>query len=337
MFDVSVVIPLHNKARFIAATMATVLEQSLKPCAIIVVDDGSTDCGVEFVEEVASCNPGAGIRLVRQPNAGPGPARNRGIAEARSEWVALLDGDDLWRPDHLKTLAEVAHKCPQADVLATGFRVAETAEEAVLSSRTCLTVHLLDLFATPPDQSPLWTSCVAIRRNVVKQSGGFGAFWPGEDFELWARLALQHDIACTDHVTATYVQNTGGLMEKHIQAGGGGAKLQPIFVTLDAALADARYVARRPAVLSYRGALLKQVVRQALFRGEPKDARNIIAVNPDVFGAIDPLRVLSLLPQFLLIWALKAHRRITDQKLGVSLQRERARHRRLHPVKKNQP
>ena len=102
-FPVSVVIPLFNKAPYIRATLRSVLAQTLPPDEILIVDDGSTDGSVAAIADLI----GGKVRLVTQPNAGPGPARNRGAAEARGEWVALTDGDDLWAPEHLHTLASV--------------------------------------------------------------------------------------------------------------------------------------------------------------------------------------------------------------------------------------
>ena len=113
-FAVSVVIPLYNKARFIRATLETALAQSHRADEIIVVDDNSTDGSVAAIEDLL----GDRVRLARQANAGPGPARNRGVAEASREWIALLDADDLWQPNHLATLAEVAAQCPDAAIVA---------------------------------------------------------------------------------------------------------------------------------------------------------------------------------------------------------------------------
>ena len=84
--DISVVIPLYNKAAEIARALNSVLGQSLLPREVIVVDDGSTDGSGAIVEGFASPL----VRLVRQENQGVSAARNRGIREAKSRWVALL-------------------------------------------------------------------------------------------------------------------------------------------------------------------------------------------------------------------------------------------------------
>ena len=98
----SVIIPLYDKARTIGRALDSVLAQTFDDFELIVVDDGSRDDGPSIV---AACGDPR-IRLIRQSNAGPGAARNRGAAEARTDILAFLDADDAWRPTYL----EAAHR-----------------------------------------------------------------------------------------------------------------------------------------------------------------------------------------------------------------------------------
>jgi glycosyltransferase involved in cell wall biosynthesis len=97
MKTVSVVIPCYNGAAFLAETLASVLHQTYRPHEIIVVDDGSTDKSASIAESF-----GPSVRVIRQENQGESVARNRGWAEARGEWIAWLDADDLWVPTKLE-------------------------------------------------------------------------------------------------------------------------------------------------------------------------------------------------------------------------------------------
>ena len=210
-FEVAVVIPLFNKAPFIRATLSSVLAQSHPAEEIIIVDDGSTDSSVEAIADLID----GPVRLIRQPNAGPGPARNCGIAEAGAEWIAFVDGDDRWAPDHLATLAAIAGTFPDCAVLATGFSQHQAGDlvEECQPRTPAGPAARFDPLTDRRGLTPLWTGAVAVRRQVLQLLGGFAAFVPGEDQELWLRLALHHRIALSPRRTAFYFRGTGGLMD----------------------------------------------------------------------------------------------------------------------------
>lgn len=93
---VSCIVPVYNGARFIAEAIASILAQDWRPIEVIVVDDGSTDTTPEILAGF-----GAPVRVIRQDNAGPVVARNRGIAAATGEFLSFLDADDTWVPGKL--------------------------------------------------------------------------------------------------------------------------------------------------------------------------------------------------------------------------------------------
>ncbi len=109
---VSVIIPVFNGAQHLPETLACVLAQSHPRVEIIVVDDGSTDASFQ----IASSH-GPAVRVLQQPNRGPGSARNRGLAAARGDYLALLDHDDLWHPDILASQLDVARRHPQSGMV----------------------------------------------------------------------------------------------------------------------------------------------------------------------------------------------------------------------------
>ena len=93
----SVIVPLYNKARYIRRCLDSILGQTFADFEIIVVDDGSTDEGPEIVQGYTDPR----LQLLRQPNAGPGAARNRGAREAQGDLLGFLDSDDEWDPVYL--------------------------------------------------------------------------------------------------------------------------------------------------------------------------------------------------------------------------------------------
>jgi len=94
---VSVVMPVYNVAEYVGEAIASVLAQSCADFELIIVDDGGSDRSLAICRSFADPR----IRIISQPNRGLAGARNTGIAAARADYIALLDGDDRWHPDKL--------------------------------------------------------------------------------------------------------------------------------------------------------------------------------------------------------------------------------------------
>jgi len=197
VMKISVVIPLYNKELYIRRTLESVLRQSAPADEIVVVDDGSSDGSANEVLKV----PDARIRLVQQPNAGESAARNRGIAEAKSELIAFLDADDEWKPDFLAHIQRLCNNFPDCGAYATAYEIIE--------ADGC--VHYPVLRGIPPTPwigiLPNWfklvqvsapfNSCsIAIPKKICEALGGFptGAR-RGIDIMMWVRLSVRYPIA----------------------------------------------------------------------------------------------------------------------------------------------
>jgi succinoglycan biosynthesis protein ExoO len=116
MPSVSVIMANYNGAAFMGAALETALAQTLPPLEVIVADDASRDASAEVVRRVAMRDPR--VRLLEaSANAGPAAARNRAIAQARGEWLAVMDSDDLMHPERLARLLAAAAR-DGADVVA---------------------------------------------------------------------------------------------------------------------------------------------------------------------------------------------------------------------------
>jgi len=207
--DVSTVIPLYNKAAYVARALRSALDQTSPPREIIVVDDGSTDDGPGIVARIAADDPR--VRLIRQPNAGPSAARNRGIDEASGDWVAFLDADDVLLPRHFERAAHAARRYPEAQLVAAAYReVTECSHEAVAAT-----------LANEPDSPPqivtrfferwchsafFFTSSVLVRKAaLVRLAPAFPKGEKlGEDQDLWFRLVESGPIVWSGNVGALY-------------------------------------------------------------------------------------------------------------------------------------
>ena len=95
---IAAVIPAFNRADTLERALRSALSQDRLPDEIVVVDDGSTD----GTEAIAGSEPT--VTLVRQPHRGVAAARNEGVARSSSQFIAFLDSDDVWDPDHLRRM-----------------------------------------------------------------------------------------------------------------------------------------------------------------------------------------------------------------------------------------
>lgn len=204
---ISVVIPLYNKEKLIGNTLRSVLEQSYQDFEIVVVNDGSTDNSVTEVEKIADPH----IRLIHQQNAGVSAARNKGISEAKGEFIALLDSDDLWKPEYLATQIELTRKYPQCDVFAVNYefhdvkgnvsntiirKIPFEGDDGVLSNY---------FEVASCSHPPICSISIMTRKGVFEAIGGFPiGIKSGEDLLTWARLACQYKIAFSKKVCAIY-------------------------------------------------------------------------------------------------------------------------------------
>jgi glycosyltransferase involved in cell wall biosynthesis len=194
----SVVIPLYNKEQTIARAIRSVRNQTVQDWEIVVVDDGSTDGGPCVVEGI----PDPRIRLIRQENQGVSGARNRGIAEARFDLIAFLDGDDEWKPTFLETVARLVRAFPEAAVFATSYLFAQNGRGAWAPKFRGMPAApwdgiLTDYFAVAArSDPPLWTSAVTVKKEAILGVGGFPrGIASGEDLLTWARLAVAYKTA----------------------------------------------------------------------------------------------------------------------------------------------
>ncbi len=193
---VSVVIPTYNRAQQIARAIDSVIAQTGTDCEIIVVDDGSRDATGDVVRRY-----GDRVRYVRQDNAGPSAARNRGWRMARHDWIAFLDSDDLWKPGKLQRQMELVER--------TGTRVCFTDIEVMGVVEPAEAVPTpgpagKEVFAEPFElilqpARVLYVQSMLIRPELLNRVGGFDErLRVGEDTKLIYELAFEAPFAYVD-------------------------------------------------------------------------------------------------------------------------------------------
>lgn len=197
----SIVVPLWNKRDTVRETVASVLAQTYDDFELIVVDDGSTDDSVDMLAGVDDPR----LRILRQSNGGPGLARNAGIAAAKADWIAFLDADDLWLPDHLAELDRIRARFPKAGLIGTAYVQADGSSSYQPPRRAPGMLQEINFFERIARGEPaLSSSSAAVSRRTVETVGDFPADRLGQDMRYWMRIALAMPVAVSTRRTAIY-------------------------------------------------------------------------------------------------------------------------------------
>ena len=185
---ISVVIPLYNKEAEVGRAVLSVVEQSLAPREIIVVDDGSTDGSRAVVQRIIEEHPEACIRLIVQENAGVSAARNRGIREAQGDFVALLDADDAWLTGYIAEVCRLMEYYPDADAYSTAFNI--VSGESCVAAPVPTSEGYIDVASEALcGRYPIIPSTATLHRSMLLEVGGFPeGMRIGEDQWLWVRM-----------------------------------------------------------------------------------------------------------------------------------------------------
>ena len=224
---ISIVIPLYNKERSIVSTIESVLSQTYKDWECIIVNDGSTDGSADVVRDFIRANEGMSrdislneplslndgkpqIRLIQKENGGVSSARNRGIREAKGDYVALLDGDDLWDKEYLAEQVKMVADFPKAAMW--GINFAELSDGKLIRKlATALPDgfrgYVENYFQMKGRVSDLFcSSSVLIRQDVFDNVGLFDErIKYAEDSDMWFRIIANYPVAFYDRYMVWYL------------------------------------------------------------------------------------------------------------------------------------
>jgi len=188
----SVVVPAYNRVGLIARTLDSIAAQSRRDFELIVVDDGSSDGTPEAVESWCAGRPEIPSRVLRQANAGPGAARNTGIAHAVGEYIAFLDSDDIWPPWALETYAQVIPEASSPSLVLGSIAWFRGDPNLESLERDPLEYDLFDDFLSTRAQEVQVTGNFAARREALQAVHGFAPErMNGEDSDVYLRLGVE--------------------------------------------------------------------------------------------------------------------------------------------------
>lgn len=204
---VSVIIPAFNAETCIAEALASVIQQTFQPFEIIVVDDGSTDNTSHIV-----ITNYPEVRLLRQNNSGPATARNNGIQNAKGEFIAFLDADDLWTPDHLFNADNVFSGNNQLAWYSSASEI-RINNKTVKVLKPRYDTPCINFFRESSKQGFVNSSSVVIRKDVFQKSGMFIPYLKfGEDLNMWFRIALDFpEIGYSNHPGVIINKTSGSI------------------------------------------------------------------------------------------------------------------------------
>jgi GT2 family glycosyltransferase len=185
---VSVVIPAFRCAQYIAQTVESVLQQSFSDLEIIVVNDGSPDTALI---EAALLPFWGRIRYQKQDTRGPSGARNTGILMARGKYVAFLDGDDYWQPDHLAKLIALFQGDAALDLAYCDCILLKDEKRFANAFSIEPQSSVVNFDSLLVESCAISTSSAVVSREAILKAGLFDeSFRRCEDFDMWLRLAF---------------------------------------------------------------------------------------------------------------------------------------------------
>lgn len=192
MTQVSIIIPVYNRASVVGATLDSVVAQTYRPLQVVLVDNHSTDDSLRVLETFKKEHPGEGFDVVitQEEHRTAGAARNRGFELATGEWVLFFDSDDTMEPglvaSYMKTVSKEVAKGKQPDLVCSRSMLVFPD-----GSQREAPFHKRDLFANHILHGQLATQRYAVRREFFASTDGWNINLPGwNDWELGLRLLL---------------------------------------------------------------------------------------------------------------------------------------------------
>jgi hypothetical protein len=272
---ISVVVPAYNAERTLARTLESALNQTHRALEILVVDDGSTDGTAELARAFAARD--GRVRVIAQANGGVARARNSGIQQARADYVAPLDADDLWHPTKLeKQLSVLSAAPPETAFVYCAFRAIDE-EDRVLghSSVFRLRGHVFHRHALVNFVGN--GSALLLRRAAVLECGGYdpslrdAGLEGTEDFLLQLGLASRYAVDVVPEYLVGYRRGPGTMSERNEKMG------RSFLAALERA-PNPSFDARR-ALDWAAGPFLATCAVRAAWRGQVQSAASLLALG----------------------------------------------------------
>lgn len=212
MPNVSIIIPMYNAEKYIKEAIDSVLKQTYKDFEIIVIDDGSTDNTKSKLLDY-----GSQIKYIYQENAGPAVARNRGIKEAKGEYIAFLDADDIWMPEKLERQIRKLKNNSEFGVIHTD-RLRLEPDGSVKPNEKIVPEGFI--FEELLRNNFIICSSVLVKKECFNEVGLFDEDRKNraEDYDMWLRISRKYAISFIAEPLIKYRVNMNGYNRSNIKA-----------------------------------------------------------------------------------------------------------------------
>ena len=200
MATISVVTPTYNRARFLPEAVASVLAQTYADLELIIVDDGSVDETREVLEPFWADGR---VRYFYQENRGQSHARNLALKQAKGDFIAFLDSDDLWSPDKLEKQLAVLLEKPEVDIVHGDEAIID--ENGVVISRENMRRYSGKITQRLLADNSVSITTALVRRRCFDEMGGFDtSVGVADDYELWLRFSARYCFHYEPGIVASY-------------------------------------------------------------------------------------------------------------------------------------
>ena len=209
----SVVCPTYNSSDYIIRTLDSILAQEFLPNEVIFSDDGSTDDTISIIKHWnKKINNKLNVRIISNAHKGPGAARNKGIFNAKEQWVAFLDSDDTWHP---KKLSMVYKKIKNNNDCNT---ILHWENFIRLDGTKDILKHGINYKLNEKLNTQLYksnffsTSALVLKRNLLVEANGFDSTLPNwQDYELWLRLSPKIKLTIIPEILGSYYETPSSI------------------------------------------------------------------------------------------------------------------------------
>jgi glycosyltransferase involved in cell wall biosynthesis len=307
--NVSVVIPVYNNRNFIGDAIESVLCQTLSPLEIIVVDDGSTENNNDILKKYSKK-----IIFIQQENRGPASARNTGIRNAKGDFIAFLDSDDIWVPNKMEKQMALFSSNPDLVMVYSRF--------VVFDGKACenmadwpKSVYSGEIFEKLLAENFIAMSSVVVKSLILTTIGMFDeSLITAEDTNLYLKIAKRWKIGGVKDVLVRR-RNHGENLSSRVDVPIGTLENLDRIVALYPEVAPEKYLPMKRAYLSRGKGMMSDLFVSEKYRTCRRIAIRLHHINP-----FDPPAMkyffLTLFPSWLVHYARELKRHLSINLIG---------------------